>query len=232
MDMNWMKARRTFATNLRTLLMSILDVHPRSLAKSTALSVYYMPAAITPIQVIRLLNTAGIRFVLVGAHGLGGWIRAPRATEDVDVIVAARGVRKAVRELLAAFPQLEADDNEVATRLRDRETKDIAIDVMKPNQHLMQAALKNTCEVELEGEKYHIPTLEMALALKFATMINLNRPARKKHQDAHDFIAMVEANPEIDLAKLAELGELVYSGGGAELIQMVGQARRGETLTL
>src|SRR5260370_402363 len=131
--------------------MSILDVHGESLATSTALTVYYMPEAITPIQVIRLLKTAGIRFMLVGAHGIGGWTGAPRATQDIDVIVAARGVGKAVRELLAAFPHLEADDHEVVTRLRDRETKKVAIDVMKSNQDLMQAALKNTCEVELEG---------------------------------------------------------------------------------
>ncbi len=159
--------------------MSILDVHPRSLATSTALSVYYMPNAITPLQVIRLLNAAGIRFVLMGAHGIGGWMRH-RATQDVDILVAARGFRKAVRKLLSAFPYLEADDHEVVTRLRDPRTQEVAIDVMKPNQNLMQAALKNTCDVELEGEKYHIPSLEMALALKFAPYDQPEPGARKE----------------------------------------------------
>jgi hypothetical protein len=212
--------------------MSILDIHPESLATSTALTVYYMPAAITPIQVIHVLNAARIRFMLVGAHGIGGWTGAPRATQDVDVIVAARGVRKAVRELLAAFPNLEADDHPVVTRLRDREKKNVAIDVMKANQDLMQAALKNTCEVELEGEKYLIPTLEMALALKFAAMVSLNREKDKKYMDASDFSKMAKVNPNIDFEKLAELGELVYCGDGAEIVMMVGQARRDETLTL
>jgi hypothetical protein len=191
-----------------------------------------MPTAITPIQVIRLLNSARIRFMLVGAHGLGGWTGAPRATQEIDVIVAARSVRKAVRELLAAFPHLEEDDHPVVTRLRDRETKKVAIDVMKSNQDLMQAALKNTCEVESEGEKYYIPTLEMALALKFAAMVSLNREKDKKYMDASDFSKMAKVNPNIDFDKLAELGELVYSGGGAEIVIMVGQARRDETLTL
>jgi hypothetical protein len=212
--------------------MSTLDVHSYSLAKSTALSSYYMPELITPVQVIRVLNDARIRFVLVGAHGLGGWMRKPRATEDVDVIVAARSVRKAVRELLAAFPQLEAIDHEVVTRLHDRQTQDVAIDVMKPNQHLMQAVLTNTHDAELEGHSYRIPSLEMALALKFAPMISLTRANAKKHQDAHDFMTMIEANADIDLAKLAELGDLVYNGGGAEVVKFVGQVRRGEQLVL
>jgi hypothetical protein len=212
--------------------MSILDVHRQSLATSTALSVYYMPELITPLEVIRLLNAAKVRFVLLGAHGIGGWMRKPRATQDVDVLVAARGVRKAVRELLAAFPNLEAEEHEVVTRLRDRKSKEVAIDVMKPKQAIFRAALKHTREAELEGAKYLIPSLEMALALKFAAMISLNREDAEKFQDAHDFITMINANADIDLEQLAELGELVYAGGGKELVEKVGQVRRGEKLTL
>jgi hypothetical protein len=212
--------------------MSIVDVHRRSLATSTALSVYYMPELITPLQVIRLLNAAKVRFVLMGAHAIGGWMRKPRATQDVDVLVPARGVRKAVRELLAAFPNLEADDHEVVTRLRDRDSKEVAIDVMKPCQDIFKAALKQTSEADLEGEKYLIPTLEMALALKFAPMISLNRANTDRLQDAHDFSAMITHNSNIDLYQLAELGDLVYSGGGKEIVEKVAQVQRGEMLTL
>jgi hypothetical protein len=191
-----------------------------------------MPDFITPVQVIALLNAAGVRFVLAGAHGLAGWTRAPRATQYVDVIVAARSVRKAVRELLAAFPHLEEENHEVVVRLRDRETKVVSIDVMKPNQDLTRAALKNTRAVEAEGHTYHIPSLEMALALKFAPMISLTRSQEKKHFDTGDFITMIKVNADIDLDRLAELGELVYPGGGAEVVKLVGQVRRGERLVL
>jgi hypothetical protein len=212
--------------------MQTLDIHGHSLGISTALSRYYMPELITPAQVIAVLNAAKVRFVLMGAHAIGGWTRAPRATQDVDVLVGARGFRKAVRELLTAFPQVEADDHEAVTRLRDRKTQAVLIDVMKPHQDLMQAALNNTCAVEGREQPYRIPTLEMALALKFAPMISLNRAIEKKHLDAHDFITMIKVNPEIDLVKLAELGEFIYPGGGAELVQKVGQVRRGEKLIL
>jgi hypothetical protein len=159
-------------------------------------------------------------------------MQKPRATQDVDVLVAARGHKKAVRTLLAAFPHLEADDHPAVTRLRDRDTKALAVDVIKPNQDLFRAALKNTHVVESGGERYLIPSLEMALALKFAPMVSPNRADEEKHIDAHDFITMVKVNPDIDLDKLAELGELVYPGGGKELVDKVGAVRRGEKLHL
>ena len=60
---------------------------------------------------------------------------------------------------------LVADDHPVVTRLRDRETRAVAIDVMKPNQELFRDALKHTHRVEIGGQSCAIPSLEMALAL-------------------------------------------------------------------
>lgn len=208
------------------------NVHARSLVKSSFLSGLYVSHQIQPEDVIRILNATGVGFVLVGAHGLGGWIGAPRATEDIDVVVTNRHVKKAVKALLAAFPILEAVDLSVVTRLRVSGTDDVAIDVMKPNQPVVAAALKNTVTVRSGDNAYKVPTLEMALAMKFAPMVSLLREDEKKHYDAGDFIRMVKHNPDIDLAKLAELGELVYPGGGKEVVEMVRRVRAGESLTL
>jgi hypothetical protein len=191
-----------------------------------------MPDFITPLEVIRVLNEASIRFVLVGAYGLVGWTKTPRATQDVDVLVGVRGQKKAVRALLAAFPHLQSEDHEVVTRLRETESQRVVIDVMKANQELFRAVLKHTHTVEAEGESYQVPSLEMALAMKFAPMISLNRADEKKLIDASDFIVIVKSNPEIDLEKLAQLGDLVYPGGGAEIIEKVRQVRAGEKLHL
>lgn len=212
--------------------MNVQPAHGESLATSTALSAYYVANLITPLQVIAVLNAASVRFMLVGAHGLGGWTQTPRATEDVDVLVAARGHKKAVRALLAAFPHLEDEDQEVVTRLRNRENQKVAIDVLKPNQPLYREALKHAAVVQSGGQSYQVPTLEMALAMKFAPMISLAREDKKKHLDAHDFIQMVEVNANIDLEKLAALGDLVYPGGGQELVEKVRQVRAGEKLNL
>jgi hypothetical protein len=77
--------------------VKVRDIHAQSPATSSALSEYYVPNLITPLQVIRVLNAAKVRFMLLGAHGLSGWMGKPRATEDVDVLVGMRGHKKAVR---------------------------------------------------------------------------------------------------------------------------------------
>lgn len=216
----------------RRPVMPVLDIHADSLATSTELSSYYVVGFIKPLDVISVLNAAGIKFMLVGLHGISGWMQKPRATQDVDVIVAARHHKKALKALLTSFPNLQVDDLPVVTRLREGETKKVVIDVMKPNQELFRHALKYTRTVESEGQTYHIPSLELALAMKFAPMVSLHRRDAEKFQDAHDFIHMVESNAEIDPKKLAELGDLVYPEGGKELLEKVRQVRAGEKLQL
>ena len=103
---------------------------------------------------------------------------------------------------------------------------------MKPNQPLYRKALKHTHPVESDGLTYSIPSLELALAMKFSAMISLTRSVDKKHFDAGDFIRVVKANPSIDLEKLHALGQLVYNGGGAEIVEKVRQVRAGETMKL
>jgi hypothetical protein len=72
----------------------------------------------------------------------------------------------------------------------------------------------------------------MFLAMKFASMISLNRADADRHIDAHDFIYMVRGNPDIDLDKLAKLGELVYTGGGRAAVQYVQDVRAGRRLSV
>ena len=191
-----------------------------------------MPDLITPGDVIRLLNEAGVRFLLVGAHGLSGWTQKPRATEDVDILVGTRSHKKAARLLQGAYPHLTIEDHEVVTRFRDPATGRVVIDVMKANQPLYRDALKHTKHVSSEGQSYEIPSLELALAMKFAAMISVTRSDEDKHTDASDFIKIVKANPDIDFVKLHQLGQLVYNGGGDEVTQKVRQVRAGEKLTL
>lgn len=208
------------------------STHAIDLATSSALSGYYVENFVPPEEVIATLNEARIRFMLVGAHGLLAWTKEPRATQDVDILVGVRGQKKAVRVLISRFPHLYAEDHEVVTRLRDLATKKVLVDVMKGNQPLYREAFKFSHEVHEEKQAYEVPCLELALAMKFAAMISLTREDDKKYRDAADFIRMVRANPEIDLAKLATLGELVYPGGGNEIVEKIRQVRAGEKLLL
>jgi hypothetical protein len=214
------------------MIRSPTDAHARSLVTSTKLSSLYVPNFIKPEDVIRTLNRIKVKFVLVGAHGIGGWTGTPRATEDVDIVVAQRDVKKVVLCLLSKFPNLDADDQEVVCRLRDRESNSVRIDVMKGTQPIFKAALKHVQPARVGRSNYLIPSLEMALAMKFAPMVSLIRKDADKYQDAADFIRIVNKNASINLDKLSTLGDLVYPEGGKELLEMVRRVRAGERLDL
>lgn len=212
--------------------MAVLDIHSRSMQESAALTAMQAEYTVSPLDVIRILNRERVSFVLVGLHGLSGWMNEPRGTEDVDVVVALRQIKKATRGLHTAFPHLVVEDHEVVVRFRDPERNKVVIDLMKPVQTLYRETFKHVHEVSAKGERYRIPSLEMALAMKFGAMLSPNRADEDKFQDAHDFIRMVKTNKDIDVPRLGELGELVFGGGGARLTEMVRQVKAGERLVL
>ena len=185
-----------------------------------------------PLDVVPVLNRAKISFVLVGAYGLASWRKEGRATEDVDLVVALKQLKKATRVLCDAFPQLEALDLPVVVRLRDRETQEYVIDLMKPVQQPYCEVFKHTKTITDGKHRYRIPSLEMAMAMKFSAMVSPYRAADDKHRDAHDFIRIVKNNPQFDREKLAEICSLVYSDGGKEALEMARQALAGETIVL
>jgi hypothetical protein len=192
----------------------------------------YRPKAtmVKPEKVIRVLNGAGVRFVVMGTHGITGWRDEPRATQDVDVLVRSRDHRKAVAAIQNAYPKLKLDETPVVTRFVDPTTEKVVIDLMKPYYELYKLVFKNS--VKVEGD-YLIPDLEMALASKFAAMVSPNRRPDKKLIDAGDFVNVVAHNrKEIDLPKLSRLGDKVYPGGGDEIRQLVDDIDAGRQIRL
>lgn len=223
-------ARKTAAVKLR--LHVERDPHVESLKVSSFLTQtfreMYQPQAamVNPRDVIDSLNNAKIKFVLMGAHGIGGWMSESRSTQDVDVLVQKSHHHKAVKAVQERFPELNIEDFPVVTRFVDPATEKVVIDIMKPVDAIYKAVLKNTFSV---AGSYHIPDLEMALVTKFAAMISPNRNHRKKHLDAADFMGIVEqSHSNITRTKLWRLGELVYKGGGDEVLKLVEDAKRGQ----
>jgi hypothetical protein len=212
--------------------MTVQEIHDRYVTKAALLSSIQVAKLIPPLEVIRALNGAKVSFVLVGAYGLAGWLKESRATEDVDVVVATRQVQKAVKVLVAAFPHLEPVELPVVIRLRERGTLDVVIDVMKPAQQPYREIFHNTHLVTSAKQKYRVPTLEMAIAMKFSAMTSLYRADKDKFQDAHDFILLVENNQEIDREKLSELASLIYPEGGKDVLELVRKVLAGEKLVI
>ncbi|GEM_PF-1006323 len=170
-------------------------------------------------KVIAALKSAGVRFVLMGAHATNGWTRVDRATRDVDVLIQKSHHRKAVQVIRAAFPDLTPEEHPVVTRFRDPADGVAAIDLMKPADAIHRAVWRNCVPV---GRSHLVPNLEMTLACKFAAMTSLNRPREKRLQDAADFGLVVKHNrKDINRQRLQQLGEVVYSRGGVDVLRLV-----------
>lgn len=182
---------------------------------------------IGPSDVVKILQRAELKHVLVGAHAISAWAGEPRATLDVDLIAARPKPTK--EAILAAFPSLIVEEHPVVIRFK-RDGR-AAIDLIRPTSSaIFKAALKHSVRVKLAGVLTDVPRLEMALALKFAAMVSPTRQLKDKYQDAHDFIAIIQHNAELDAGKLESFGELAYPGGGEEIMKLAADARAGRRL--
>ncbi len=182
-----------------------------------------------PEEIIPLLQRANVRFIVMGTHGVGAWRSEPRATQDVDFLVAKRDHAKAVRAVKGAFPELEIIEATVVTRFKDTSLDKVVIDLMKPNQPLFRVAFRNC--IEVDDTRHRSPNLEFALASKFAAMVSHNRVPKKKFIDIGDFMDIVDFNRDaIDRKKLAKLGDRVYPNGGQELLRLVDDTLAGRTI--
>jgi hypothetical protein len=208
--------------------------HKVALGKSSQLTAIfrrmYKPQApmVTPEAVIKVLNKAKVKFVLMGTHGIGGWRSEPRATQDVDVLVLKSHHRKAVAAVKRAFPNLDIQDLPAVTRFLDLADGKPVIDLMRPEDELYQEVFKNPVRV---GKTHLVPNLEVALACKYAAMISPSRPAEKKALDEADFISMACQNYSIiDRDVLFSLAEMGKANGGHEIQLLLDQAKAGQRL--
>jgi hypothetical protein len=207
--------------------------HKVALGKSSQLTAIfrrmYKPQApmVTPEAVIKVLNKAKVKFVLMGTHGIGGWRSEPRATQDVDVLVSKSHHRKGVAAVRKAFPDLDVQDLPAVTRFSDPTDGKPVIDLMKPEDDLYQEVFKNPVRV---GKTHFVPNLEVALACKYAAMISPNRTIDKKLLDAADFVSMTTTNyGQIDRDMLFSLGEMVKNGAGAGILKRLEDAQSGRS---
>jgi hypothetical protein len=178
--------------------------------------------------VARVLKDAAVPYVLAGAHAVNAYSGRPRATVDVDVLTDAPV--KAEKALRAAFPDLQVDDTPAVLRFMDATHE--AIDVLKATSGLFRRVLSLATPATMDGVEVVVPSPEGVLAMKFASMIFAGRKPPDRFQDAADFMRVLEAQDPINDQVLRELGELVYAGGGNEIMAHVANARAGRSLEI
>lgn len=174
---------------------------------------------VTPENVLRTLKKAGINCVLMGVHGINVYRDQARATDDVDVLVTKREVRKAIRVLEEAFPYLEVKDISAVARFVNPLTNKVVIDVIKPESRLMQQVFRHSVPI---GKSHRIPDLYMALILKFQSGRSPTRRPDKKLLDQGDFVNMVLTNrATLELAELKRLADLVEFHLGSKILAVI-----------
>lgn len=209
--------------------------HSAALEASGALcrayATMYPQAGMTadPLLVLAALKDAGVRFVLVGAHGIGGWMRQARATRDVDVVVRKSDHKKAVQAIGQAFPELVVDKHDLVTRFLDPLSGEPIVDLMRPVD-LYEHVFDNCTQTDLG---HLVPNLELAIASKFRALVSRNRPEEKLHVDASDFIQMVKRNhAQLNRDRLRRLGESIFAEGGEQVLKMVDDVMAGRRLKI
>lgn len=215
--------------------------HARGLRISVALTSDYRQTHrkgamdITPQDVIDVLTAAGVKkWVLMGLHGYVGYLPQPRATQDVGLLISHRDRKRAVTAVAEAWPDLVMQELEPVVRFKDPNdcfadgSLKPVIDLMLPWSHVNEAILKEFFVVDVETGHF-IPTVEAALASKYAAIISDFRDWEKKQQDAVDFRRIARANYDrVNRGDLRRLGDLIWQGGSQELEQFLEIAQRDE----
>lgn len=183
---------------------------------------------ITPQQVIEAIVAGGVEsWVLMGLYGYVGYLSQPRATQDVDVMVAREERDAAVAAISQRWPKLEIRDSPIVVRFVDPgethggQTPQVVIDIMLPNDDC-QLSILNDCVRIDPATGHRLPTREAAMAAKYSAIVSPYREWTKKNYDAGDLRSMILTGPEsIDRDEAHRLGELIFPGGGDELLEFI-----------
>lgn len=183
---------------------------------------------VEPDQVIAVLHEAGIqRWVLMGLYGYVGYLANPRATQDVDILVAEEELEPVIEAILNRWPTLVTDRQEVVVRFRDPgeiaidgEMKQV-IDAMLPSNDCYQAILERFHTTDPETG-HRIPTIEAACASKFGALSSPQLEWECKQRYGVYLRSIMGPNAAtLDKGLLRELGDLLYPDGGKELLEFL-----------
>ena len=183
---------------------------------------------VTPEEVIAVMNDAQVEnWCLMGLHGYVGYLPMPRATQDVDVMVPYSQKLKAASAIQAKWPMLTRVDLSQVIRFLDSTDLDPdgkpkpVVDLMLPWSKFQETILKDHVLSDSKTNSRY-PTLEAALASKYAAIVSPNRSKDKKEQDTVDFRKLVRANhTQINRVSLSELGDQIWEKGGEEVLYFV-----------
>jgi hypothetical protein len=175
-----------------------------------------------PTDVVGIIRKAGAEAAIVGAHGIFPYTRKPRATLDFNVVVG-HGIEEVVQGIKEKWPDLSVKQmpHRIIFMIGDREV----IDVIRPTEAVFKLALENSSDM--------VPTLEMAIVLKYVAIISPNRLPEDRIQDIADLKTMIIKN-DFDIQRIADLTSMcdLYHGAVSEITSAILDVWAGKRLSL
>lgn len=208
----------------------------QNLQKSYELSSQQVDDAVNPLEVAALFEKERVSYVLIGGHMLSFYTGTARATVDVDFIIGEPDFSRAAKAINKAYTQFKQNDHiyHVTYDSKKSGEKDLErIDLVKDGFPLFREVVIKYCHtINAHKHTVKIPTIEAAIALKFAASISPNRGDENKPVDNADLLKLVRSRPDIKEDTLIKLGDLVYQGGGKELFSIVADIKAGKAVSL
>lgn len=203
-----------------------------NLQASYELSSQQVEDAVNPLEVAGLFEKERMCYLLIGGHMLAYYTGTARATVDIDFIVGGADFTRALDLIKKAYVQFQEHDRVYHVTFDSRKPKlndPERIDLVKDGFPLFQeVVLHHGVTLESGPLAVRLPTLEAAIALKFAAAISPNRGDENKPVDQADLLRLVRAGSTVNTDILRKLGELVYRGGGKELVSIVEDIHNGK----
>lgn len=207
-----------------------------NLEKSYELSSQQVKDAVNPLEVAALFEKEKMSYVLIGGHMLSYYTGTARATVDVDFIIGWADFGRATEAVRKAYSHFRQNDKVYHITYDSQNSAGgdpERVDLVKDGFPLFRAVVeKYSVEIKKGQQIVKIPTIEAAIALKFAASISPNRGDENKPVDNADLLRLIRTTFSLDEKVLAALGDLVYKGGGKELVSIVGDIRSGKTVRL
>ena len=210
--------------------------HIGNLQKSYELSSQQVDDAVNPLEVAALFEKERVSYVLIGGHMLSFYTGTARATVDVDFIIGGTDFSRATKIIDKTYTQFKHHDQvyHVTYDSKKASQKDPErIDLVRDTFPLFREVVRRYCHtLQANKRTIKIPTIEAAIALKFAASISPNRGDANKPVDNADLLRLIRSRSNLDSDALLKLGNFVYQGGGKELVSIVDDIRKGKHVSL
>ena len=167
-----------------------------NLQKSFELSSQQTEDVVNPLEVAALFEDQKFSYVLIGGHMLSFYTGIARATVDVDFIIGNADFSRASKIINKSYQQFKETDRvyHVTYDTKKNVVDPERIDLIKDVFPLFREVVKQYSITLREGKStVKIPTIEAAIALKFAASISPNRGDENKPIDNADLLRLIKS---------------------------------------